>query len=64
MDGINNGTYQLLKKDPATETKANTLNNLKTLKDSNFTDNKSFCYLKPTVSAASRFCGQAKIHKP
>ena len=33
MDHINNGPYQLLKKDPPTEIKAKTLKQLKVLKD-------------------------------
>ena len=61
MDHINNGPYQLLKKDPTTKIKAKTL---KVLKDSEFIDNKLYYYLKPTDSPASRFYGQSKIHKP
>ena len=40
MDHINNGPYQLLKKDPTTKIKAKTLKQLKVLKDNEFIDNK------------------------
>ena len=39
MDHINNGPYQLLKKDP-TKIKTKTLKQLKVLKDNEFNDNK------------------------
>ena len=45
MDHINNGPYQLLKKDPTTKIKAKTLKQLKVLKDNEFTDNKLYYYL-------------------
>ena len=64
MDHINNGPYQLLKKDPTTKIKAKTLKQLKVLKDNKFNDNKLYYYLKPTDSPAPRFYGQPKIHKP
>ena len=64
MDHINNGPYQLLKKDPTTKIKAKTLKQLKVLKDNEFIDNKLYYYLKPTDSPAPRFYGQPKIHKP
>ena len=64
MDHINNGPYQLLKKDPTTKIKAKTLKQLKALKDNEFIDNKLYYYLKPTDSPAPRFYGQPKIHKP
>ena len=48
MNHINNGPYELLKKDPATKIKGTTLRQLKALKD-NF-------WL--------RSYGQPKIHKP
>ena len=64
MDHINNGPYQLLKKDPTTKIKTKTLKQLKVLKDNEFIDNKLYYYLKPTDSPASRFYGQSKIHKP
>ena len=64
MEHINNGPYQLLKKDPATKTKTKTLKQLKVLKDNEFIDNKLYYYLKPTDSPAPRFYGQPKIHKP
>ena len=64
MDHINNGPYQLLKKDPTTKIKTKTLRQLKVLKESGFTDNKLYYYLKPTDSPAPRFYGQPKIHKP
>ena len=50
MDHINNGPYQLLKKDPTIKTKTKTLKQLKVLKDNEFIDNKSYYYLKPTDS--------------
>ena len=40
MDHINNGPYQLLKKDPTAKIKTQTLKQLKVLKDNKFTDNK------------------------
>ena len=64
MDHINNGPYQLLKKDPTTKIKAKTLKQLKVLKNNEFIDNKLYYYLKPTDSPAPRFYGQPKIHKP
>ena len=64
MNHINNGPYQLLKKDPTTKIKAKTLKQLKALKDNEFIDNKLYYYLKPTDSPAPRFYGQPKIHKP
>ena len=64
MDHINNGPYQLLKKDPTTKIKAKTLKQLKVLKDNEFIDNKSCYYLKPTDSPAPRFYGQPNIHQP
>ena len=39
MDHINNGTNQLLKKDPTTKIKAKILKQLKALKDNKFIDN-------------------------
>ena len=63
MDHINNGPYQLFKKDLITKIKAKTLKQLKVLKDNEFIDNKLYYYLKPTDSPASRFYGQPKIHK-
>ena len=64
MDHINNGSYQLLKKDPTTKIKAKALKQLKVLKENEFIDNKIYYYLKPTDSSAPRFYGQPKIHKP
>ena len=64
MDHINNGPYQLLKKDLATKTKKKKLKQLKVLKDNEFIDNKLYYYLKTTTSPAPRFDGQPKIHKP
>ena len=61
MDHINNGPYELLKKDPTTKIKTKTLKQLKVLKDNKFTDNY---YLKPTDLPAPRFYGQPKICKP
>ena len=59
-DHINNGPYQLLKKDPTNKIKAKTLKQLKVLKDNKFIDNKLYFYLKPTDSPAARFYGQPK----
>ena len=64
MDHINNGPYQLLKKDPTTIIKTKTLEQLKALKDNKFIGNKLYYYLKPTDSPAPRLYGQPKIHKP
>ena len=63
MDHINNGPYQLLKKDPTTKIKAKTLKQLKVLKDNKFTDNKLY-YLNPTQLLAPIFYGQPKMYKP
>ena len=64
MDHINNGPYQLLKKHPATKTKAKALKKLKILEDTEFVDNKLYYYLTPIDSLVSRLYGQPKIHKP
>ena len=64
MDHINNGPYQLLKKDTTTKIKTKTLKQLKVLKVNEFIDNKLCYYLKPTDSPAPRFYGQPKIQKP
>ena len=64
MDHINNGSYQLLKKDRNTKIKTKKLKQLKVLKDNEVTDNKLCCYLKPTDSSTPRFYVQPKIHKP
>ena len=64
MDHINNGPYQLLKKNPTSKIKSKTLKQLEVLKDNEFIDNKVYNYLKLTDSPASRFYGQPKIHKP
>ena len=64
MDHINNGPYQLLKKDRTTKIKAKTLKQLKVLEDKEFIDNKLYYYLKTADSPAPRFYGQPKIHKP
>ena len=40
MDHINNGPYQLLKKDPTTKIKTKTLKQLKVIKDNEFIDKK------------------------
>ena len=55
MDHINNGPYQLLKKDLTTKIKTKTLKQLKVLKDNEFIDNKLYYYLKPTDLPAPRF---------
>ena len=62
MDHINNGPYQLLKKDPTTKIKAKTLKQLKVLKDNEFIDNKLYYYLKPTDLPAPRFYGQEFLY--
>ena len=62
-DHINNGPYQLLKKNPTTKIKTKTLKQLKVLKDNEFIDNKLYYYLKRTDSSAPRFYGQPKIQK-
>ena len=54
---INNGPYQLLKKDLTTKIKVKILKRLKVLKDNKFIDNKSYYYLKPIDSPAPRFYG-------
>ena len=64
MNYINNGPYQLLKKDPTTKIKVKTLQRLKALKDNEFIDNKLYYYLKPTHSSAPRFYSQTKLNKP
>ena len=64
MDHINDGPYQLLKKDHSTKIKPKTLKQLMVLKDNYFIDNKLYYYLKPTDSPAPRFYGQPKIHEP
>ena len=55
MDHINNGPYQLLKKDPTTKIKAKTLKKLKALKDKELIDIKFYYYPKPTDSPEPRF---------
>ena len=64
MDHINNGRYQLLKKDPTTKIKGKTLKQLKALKDNEFIDNKLYYHVKPTDSPMPRLYVQPKIHKP
>ena len=64
MDHVNNGPYQLLKKDPVTKFKTKTLKQLKVLKDNELIDNQLHYYLKPNDPPAPRFYGQPKIHKP
>ena len=60
MDHINNGPYQLLKKDPTAKIKAKTLKQLKVLKDNEFIDNK-LCYFKPTDSSEPGIYGHLKL---
>ena len=60
MDHINNGPYQLHKKDPTTKVKAKALKQLKTLKDNEFIENKLYYYLKPMDSPVPKFYGQRK----
>ena len=62
MDHINNGPYQLLRKDPTTKIKAKILEQSKVLKNNEFIDKKLYYYLKPTDSPVPRFYGQPKIH--
>ena len=62
MDHTNNGPYQLLKKDTTTKIKAKTLKCLKALQGQTY--NKSYHYLNPTDSPASRFYCNSKLHKP
>ena len=64
IDHINNGSYQLLKKDSTSKIKSKILKQLEVLKDNKFIDNKVYNYQKVTDSPASRFYGQPKIHKP
>ena len=64
MDYINNGLYQLLKKDSTIKIKTKALKQLKVLKANEFIDNKLHYYLKTTDSPAPRFYGKPKIHKP
>ena len=64
MDHINNGPYQLLKKDPTAKIKTKILKPLKVLKDNVFIDDKLCYYLKSNDSPAPRFYVQPKIHKP
>ena len=64
MDHMNNGPYQLLKKDPNTKIKTKTLKQLKVLKDNELIDNKLYYYLKPTDSPVPKFYGKLKICKP
>ena len=47
---INNGQYQLLKKNPTTKIKAKKLKHLKVLKDNEFIDNKCYCYMPFTLT--------------
>ena len=63
IDHINNGPYQLLKKNPSTKIKTKTLKQVKVLKDNEFIDNELCYYLKPTDSPAPRFYDQPKNHK-
>ena len=63
VDHINKGPYQLLEKDPTTKIKAETLKQLKVLKDNKFIHNKLYYYVKPADSRAPRFSGQPKIDK-
>ena len=60
MDHINNGWYQLLKKDPTTKIKTKTLKKLKVLKDNKVIYKKLYYYLKPTDLPVPRFYGQPK----
>ena len=53
-----------LKKDITTKIKANTLKQLKALRDKESIDNKLYYYLKPTDLPAPRSYGQPKIYKP
>ena len=57
MDHKDNGPYQLLQKDSTIKIQANTLKQLKALKDNEFIDNKLYYYLKPTDSPEYRSYG-------
>ena len=61
IDHLNNGAYKLLKKDTTNKIKAKLLKKLKALKGNEFTDNKLYCYLKPTDQSLPRFYGQLKV---
>ena len=63
MDHINNGPYQILKKDPTAKIKPKTLKQLKALKDNTFIDIKQYYYLKLTDSPASRLNSHKKKQK-
>ena len=63
MDHINNGPYQILKKDPTAKIKPKTLKQLKALKDNTFIDIKQYYYLKLTDSPASRLNSHKKKTK-
>ena len=63
MDHINNGPYQILKKDPTAKIKPKTLKQLKALKDNTFIDIKQYYYLKFTDSPASRLNSHKKKKK-
>ena len=63
MDHINNGPYQILKKDPTAKIKPKTLKQLKALKDNTFIDIKQYYYLKLTDSPASRLNSHKKKKK-
>ena len=55
MYHVNNGPYQLLKNDPTTKIKTNTLKQLKVLKGNEFIDNKLYYNVKPTDSPGLDF---------
>ena len=54
MDHINNGQYQLLKKEPTIKIKANLL---KQNIDNEFNDNKLYCYRKPVYKLCCYLVG-------
>ena len=63
VDHINNGPYQLLKKDPTTKIKVKTLKQLMVLKGNKFIDNKLH-YRRPADLPEPRIYCRPKICKP
>ena len=63
MYGVNNGSYQLIKKTPATTIKMKIWNLLKGLKRNEFHDNTLYCYLEVNDLFVTTFYGQLKVHR-
>ena len=61
---INNGPYQLLKKDPTTKIKTKTLKLYYYYLYYTVLHYKLYYFLKPTDLPVPRLSGQPKIHKP